>query len=218
MLSQPIGTVVVKTRFIQCVPRQQRFVKVSHHGPRRRRWVPFARYWWERNVARIPDGYQVFHRDGNSLNDSPENLILSRKQPFAALFARNAEAARNRELKQRAAVRRSNRKRWIEGTATRNAFLQPESWYAVLHGLGLIFWKPFATRTRAERTCTPRFLAESLSRDGIQFTGKVEILTGAELSLQCRPDGFLEAFRRYIPDERKPSKRDRDAISRDACE
>lgn len=221
MNAKPIGTIVIKTRFIRCVAgekiaREQRFIKVSHHGPYRRRWIPFARHVWQQANGRpVPDNCQVFFRDHNSLNDSIENLVLVRRNHLQDVLAIYPEVARTFYDKQRAAVRRSNRKRWDEGWATRDAILQPESWYAVLHGLQLIFWKPFSNRLRAERTCTARFLTESLSRDGIQFSGSIEILTGAELSLQCRPDGFLEAFRRYVPDERKPSKRDREAISRE---
>ena len=52
-----------------------RWIKLSGRG-----WIPFARHLYERREGPIPEGYFVVHRDGDSLNDELDNLMLmSRK-------------------------------------------------------------------------------------------------------------------------------------------
>lgn len=52
-----------------------RMVKIRMDGPVGRRWIPFARWWWERNRGPVPAGRRICHADGNLLNDAPDNLV-----------------------------------------------------------------------------------------------------------------------------------------------
>ena len=61
--------------------RPRRWIKVKDGGPTSRRWIPYARYVWEKNGGTIPDGHFVRHKDGNQMNDSPDNLhVVNRSQ------------------------------------------------------------------------------------------------------------------------------------------
>ncbi len=56
--------------------KRQRMIKVRDDGPPQHRWIPLARFWWEHHRGPIPRGCFVVHRDGNTLNDNPANLML----------------------------------------------------------------------------------------------------------------------------------------------
>lgn len=61
--------------------RPRRWIKVNDDGPISRRWIPYARYVWLKNGGTIPDGHFVRHKDGDQLNDSPDNLhVVNRSQ------------------------------------------------------------------------------------------------------------------------------------------
>lgn len=79
----PLGTVVIRTE--KGGPPDQRgrhrtfqvrYIKTKMDGPSGLRWTGYARWWWQQNRGPIPAGQMVLHRDGNTLNDSPENLFL----------------------------------------------------------------------------------------------------------------------------------------------
>lgn len=61
--------------------RPRRYIKVKDDGPTSKRWIPYARYVWEKNGGTIPDGHFVRHKDGNQMKDSLDNLhVVSRSQ------------------------------------------------------------------------------------------------------------------------------------------
>lgn len=99
MEAKPIGTVT--TRNFR--GRTTRFVKTSHHGHWTQRWKMFARHWWEQNVGPVPDGHQVYHRNGDSLDDSPDNLVLAREDRLKLVLSRRP-ANRRRLVRQKSAV------------------------------------------------------------------------------------------------------------------
>jgi len=78
----PLGTVVVRTERtgpIRVGRRRTisaRYIKIRMGGPTGLRWMGYARWWWLENKGPIPPGQMVLHRDGDSLDDSPENLFL----------------------------------------------------------------------------------------------------------------------------------------------
>lgn len=211
MEAQPIGTIHVKRRTSRKQVRHQRFIKVSHHGGYRNRWRPFARYWWEQNVGRIPDGFQVFHRDGDSLNDAPGNLILTREQRFAQIFSIQSSARQTRARRQAQAVAKSNRLR-----AQINASqLQAKAWYVVLPESRIIIWRPCKTAAQARRIAVSELVtlcqevrAKIKARGGIPFTTghPVEFHPGSEIISQSQPDGRMEGFWRLVPDTRPAIK------------
>lgn len=218
MEAQPIGTVRIKSRTVRKQERRQRFIKVSHHGGYRDRWQPFARVWWEQNVGPIPDGHQVIHKDGDSLNDSPSNLVLAREDRFRLLFQSRSEAARHLRIRRAAAVAKSNRDRARVYTSQ----ISPNAWYVVLPRSKAIVWIP----CRSRREATELFTAEQLTalcereimsilardkrpRDAEPFEPghSVEIIRGSTISAQSGTDGACEGFVRLIPDERKPPRK-----------
>jgi hypothetical protein len=207
MDAQPIGTIHIKTRTSRKQIRKQRFIKVSHHGGYRNRWRPFARHWWEQHVGQIPAGCQVFHRDGDSLNDEPENLILAREQRFAQIFAVRANAKETQKKRQAQAVVKSNRLR-----AQINASqMRPKSWYLILPLSRAVIWIPWHNRSQAKRI-TAAELSEICRKDepaikargGIPFQPghPTEVIQGVEILRLSQPDGRLEGFSRIIPDTR----------------
>lgn len=61
--------------------RPRRWIKVKDNGPTSRQWIPYARYVWEKNGGAIPDGHFVRHKDGDQMNDRPDNLhVVNRSQ------------------------------------------------------------------------------------------------------------------------------------------
>jgi len=54
----------------------RRWIKVRDDGPPRNRFIPYARYLWEKRNGTVPDGLLVVHKDGNQMHDVIDNLIL----------------------------------------------------------------------------------------------------------------------------------------------
>lgn len=52
-------------------------IKVKSDGPPHLRWKHYATWWWEQVRGPIPAGMRVTHKDGDTLNDDPANLILA---------------------------------------------------------------------------------------------------------------------------------------------
>ncbi len=65
--------------------RESRFIKVRDGGPREGRWIPYAKYVWEKNNGPVPEGYFVVHKDGNRLNDELTNLLVVNHHYHVAL-------------------------------------------------------------------------------------------------------------------------------------
>lgn len=64
----PVGTITVR---IDNRNVKVRFIKLEES----RRWEYFSRYVWRQTRGRdIPEGFIVYHMDGDSLNDDPRNL------------------------------------------------------------------------------------------------------------------------------------------------
>lgn len=51
-----------------------RYIKVRLDGPKQKRWIEYARWLWLKHKGPIPDGKRIAHLDGDTLNDSIENL------------------------------------------------------------------------------------------------------------------------------------------------
>ncbi|MGB2985049.1 MAG: HNH endonuclease [Phycisphaerae bacterium] len=63
---------------------KRRYSKVQDRGCCVQNYIPLAQWTWRRNFGPIPRGCFVVHRNGNSLDDHPDNLMLmDRKHLFA---------------------------------------------------------------------------------------------------------------------------------------
>src|SRR3990167_7289050 len=87
-------------------PRLYRWIKGKDDGPRRERYIPLARYLWQKAHGPVPPGRFVVHADHDTMNDSLENLILvDRKELMARLYRRPDVIAKCRRRAARAATR-----------------------------------------------------------------------------------------------------------------
>lgn len=207
MEALPIGTERVWTWIVRQQPRQQRYIKVSHHGSWRKRWRPFSSHWWEQHVGPIPDGYQVYHRDGLSLNDEPENLVLVRSDRLRLIFTLRPDAARRQALRRSRAVKRSNRRRALVDSFR----IRPKWWYAVLPASRGIVWKPCLTK---EQVCqiSPKEFKKFSSDNRIEIKrnkgnlyrkgAEVEYVQGETIIVESCMDGRYEGFMRLIEETR----------------
>lgn len=215
MVAEPIGTI---KQFHDDGAR--RVVKVSHHGHWRQRWQPLARIIWERHNGPIPEGHQVYHADGDPLNDHPQNLVLGKSNRFQLAFEARSDAARNQRNKRAAAVAKSNRDR----ARVAGSQVNPRKWYLALPLSKAIIWWPCRTR-RAATKLDHDAVAELCRRDPLVILERrdkfatrssgavlfapghpVEAVQGATLLSGGGVDSRYEGFVRLIPDER-PSRR-----------
>lgn len=142
----PVGTVRIRQHSKRC---RVRMIKIRDDGPKGRRWITLARYWWLQNRGPIPPGMRVIHADGDVLNDHPSNyklataddvLMLSR-QWDPTLDARNHRAAAQATAKvngERSRVERASR-------------LFSGSWYAVDPTRAVIINEPHRSRVEVVR-------------------------------------------------------------------
>lgn len=89
-----------------------RYIKI---GPRQ--WISLARYLWEREHGRVPDGYFVGHADGDSMNDGLSNLRLVSAAANARAAVNKCDLAKRSKRLSRAAQQRRGvtaRKRAIQ--------------------------------------------------------------------------------------------------------
>jgi hypothetical protein len=210
----PIGSERIRTRTVRKQPRQERLIKVSHHGTCSQRWRPYARHWWEKHVGKIPEGYNVYHRDGDTLNDDPGNFILCRSDRFRLIFATRPDALRNQQRRRAKGVATANRRR----AALRESQLNPSAWYLVLPQSHAIVWQPCRSQRAASRLIVPEQLMNSCIQDRVRITDlngilyqpghRTCIVRGSELLAGSGNDGRFEGFIRLVPDVRRaPVKR-----------
>jgi predicted Zn-ribbon and HTH transcriptional regulator len=55
--------------------KPRRYIKVRDDGPLHRRYQIYARYVYEQEYGPIPAGLIVLHKDGDTMNDDPGNLL-----------------------------------------------------------------------------------------------------------------------------------------------
>lgn len=137
----PVGTVVIRQRK---ATRLVRYVKVRKDGPPSRRWILYARGWWENHKGLIPAGKIVVHLDGDRLNDRPENLGLGTPGTKLVLAHHRDPAmskANHRCINQiRGELNRQN------GRINRSKNFLKNYWYPVVDEMGVILNVPFRKR------------------------------------------------------------------------
>jgi hypothetical protein len=123
-------------------------VKVSHHGRKWERWRPLSAIEVEKQHGPLPAQHQVYHLDGNSLNDIPDNLVVTRSDRLQLNLQRSRSALRKQREKRSSAVQRSNRMR---GRINRSVHIRLGQFYPVSHATRTIICHPFRTKRQAER-------------------------------------------------------------------
>lgn len=99
---KPVGTISIRNDH----GFSRKLIKIA----KPHKWIHYSRYVWEKTKKRkIPKGFIIYHKDGNSLNDSPENLIcLPRSLHLKWIAIDNPES----EQKKRRNVSKTTQKRW----------------------------------------------------------------------------------------------------------
>lgn len=82
--------------------KSRRWIKIKDTGLPQYCWVPYARWIWERENGSVPDGFFIIHKDGNQLNDNPDNLVLI---DHATNLRRNAHNPQVRKIAHKLAVK-----------------------------------------------------------------------------------------------------------------
>lgn len=143
----PVGTVVIRRRSSTSHGNQKRlvrFIKVRSDGPPGRRWILFARWWWEENRGPVPEGQFVIHQDGDELNDAPDNLILG-THDLRIRLAHDRDPEWSRKQHQRAAAGCAEFNR-LAGRLRRLRAPLKNAWYPVLDAVKVILNIPFRKR------------------------------------------------------------------------
>jgi hypothetical protein len=138
----PIGTTVIRKHNNV----EARFIKVSLTGLPQRRWMNYARWWWEKNRGPVPPGQLVIHIDGNSLNDDPKNYMVGTPgMKLALAHRRDPQWSKDQHKRAAAGLAEVNRKR---GRINRAQNFLKTYWYPVVDDLGVILNVPFRKRKR----------------------------------------------------------------------
>ena len=104
-----VGMIRIVTRERQGRTNQYREIKVSGIMQGRHKWIPYARYLYEQKYGQIPKGHFPVHKDGDSMNDDPDNLrIVDRKGHLALQMQRDPKMIK----KCRRNASRALRKKW----------------------------------------------------------------------------------------------------------
>ncbi len=176
--AMPLGTVRLMKRWGAAI----NMVKISHHGPKWVRWRPQSTIEAEKQHGPLPAEHQVYHLDGNPLNDSPDNLIVTRCDRLRLNLQRNRTAQRKQREKRTSAVQRSNR---IRSRVGRSVHIRLGQFYPVSHATRTIIVHPFRTKHQAERC------GEQDEYRHLQLVA----IRGARLDTECAD------YARIIPDE-----------------
>ena len=147
-----------------------RFIKVTHLGPKSRRWKPLARHWWEKNKGPVPRGMRVAHLNGRTLDDRPENYGLMTGGQIAVLYRRVRPDVWKKMVERRAAATAEVNR--LRGFVKRATSWLATHWYVVDPARRIVFNHPRGARHQALALCglsgysvngrlAPRILRES---------------------------------------------------------
>jgi hypothetical protein len=94
--------------------QSSRWIKIRDEGRSQNRYVPYARWLWERAHGPVPRGCFVVHRDNDRMNDSLDNLIIvDRRRHMERLYERPAVIAKCRARAAQAARKRHGERRMV---------------------------------------------------------------------------------------------------------
>jgi len=79
--------------------RPYRMIAIAGPTPTRHKWIPYAQYVWERIHGPLPKGLLVVHDDGNSMNDTPGNLVMVDRKGNINLMKKNRPGWKKKAIK-----------------------------------------------------------------------------------------------------------------------
>ena len=125
-----VGKITIRT---DKTGAKRRWIKVSDNGRPQDRWIPLARYLYEREHGPIPPGCFIVHGNGDTLDDGPDNLLLMDHKRLTAWqssvrpdMAAKRRAASSKVTKQRWRVYRANKAKAAEDAAERERLRRNE--------------------------------------------------------------------------------------------
>jgi len=68
---RPVGSLTIR----KAKGNQYSYIKIRDDGPLQKRCIPLATYRWQQANGPVPKGMFVVHKDGDTLNDDPSNLV-----------------------------------------------------------------------------------------------------------------------------------------------
>lgn len=156
----PTGTIaaVGDTAIRKRGRREVKWIKVSNVGPHQHRWMRYSRFVWEAVNGPVPAGKRLIHKDGDTLNDSLENLMLGTASDVLWVHCHSDPEKSAANYKAcRKATAKANRRR--ARTRRREEFL-PSRFYAV-HPPSELVWndpkkRPFHVAKLILEKCEPR--------------------------------------------------------------
>jgi hypothetical protein len=159
----PVGT--VRIRLGSGGTCRVRMIKIRMDGPPERRWIHYARWWWEKHRGPVPPGKRVFHADGNTLNDDPRNYAVGIAGDSLAIWHdANPDKSRQNYVKCRSGTRINNQ---LRGEINRSTNLLTWSWYAVDLNKRVIHQGPVRKRNQIwTRYGMPDDVARSRNSEG----------------------------------------------------
>jgi len=102
-------------------------IKVSHD--RKRSWINYSRYLYEKHKGPVPPGLRVIHRDGDLTNHSLDNLVLGTGGDVLWVHCHaDPKTSAAAETRRKAAAARANQMRTLVRRMTQ---LLPSMWYPV---------------------------------------------------------------------------------------
>lgn len=138
----PLGTIVIRRRHgVRC-----RFVKVKMGGQAGRRWMHYAKWWWENHRGPVPPGKIVVHQDGDTMNDDPKNLMVG--TPGLKLVLVHKRDPRWSKEQHRVAALQCARSNGARSRALRASRFLRDRWYPVVDEMSVILNIPFRKRKR----------------------------------------------------------------------
>lgn len=143
----PVNTVVIRgDRDAAGRQRLTRYIKVRLDGPPQKRWIQYSRWWWEKNRGSVPKGHLVLHKDGDTLNDAPSNLIVGGcAMKLVLAHQRDKAWSKSQHARAAAGTAKDNRQR---GRNNRFWNFLQKHWYPVVDSIGVILNVPFRKRKR----------------------------------------------------------------------
>jgi len=88
--------------------KSRRWIKVKDTGRSQDRWLPYARYLWEKEHGQVPKGYLVVHIDGDQMYDEISNFRLVDRRGHLVLQMKRDPG---HKLRCRAAAGKATRRR-----------------------------------------------------------------------------------------------------------
>lgn len=139
-----IGTIRVRRDFTNGRDVEVRWIKVSDDGPEAARWKPYARWWWEKNRGPVPAGMGVIHKNGDSMDDSPANLMVGTAADRIRLAHINDPEMSQRNMRTvHEGCAKWNRE---QGKQSRFRNIVKNAWYPAVPALKVVLNVPFRKR------------------------------------------------------------------------